>query len=59
MQFEYIDKSLDKIIQNPESIKVVKFFDNLEGKIGTENFTELIPVILTDKDPCFSIFCTF
>ena len=28
--------------------------DNLEEKIGTEAFIELIPVILTDRDPCFS-----
>ena len=42
------------IITNPTSNKVVKFFDNLEEKIGTESFKYLIPVILTDRDPCFS-----
>ncbi len=42
------------IITNPNSNKVVKFFDELEGKIGTANFIELIPVILTDRDPCFA-----
>ena len=42
------------IIKNPNSAKVVKFFDDLEEKIGTEAFIELIPVILTDRDPCFS-----
>ena len=42
------------IIKNPNSTKVVKFFDDLEEKIGTEAFIELIPVILTDRDPCFS-----
>ncbi len=42
------------IIKNPDSNKVVKFFDELEEKIGTQNFLELIPVILTDRDPCFS-----
>ena len=42
------------IIKNPDSSKVVKFFDDLEKKIGTENFIELIPVILTDRDPCMS-----
>ena len=42
------------IIKNPSSAKVVKFFDDLEEKIGTEAFIELIPVILTDRDPCFS-----
>ena len=42
------------IVKNPSSAKVVKFFDDLEEKIGTEAFIELIPVILTDRDPCFS-----
>lgn len=42
------------IITNPNSNKVVKFFDDLEQKIGTETFIKLIPVILTDRDPCFS-----
>ena len=42
------------IITNPNSSKVVKFFDDLEEKISTENFIELIPVILTDRDPCFT-----
>ena len=46
--------SLLDIIENADSTKVVNFFDNLEEKIGTENFIELIPVILTDRDPCFS-----
>lgn len=42
------------IITNPNSSKVVKFFDELEEKIGTDNFTQLIPVILTDRDPSFT-----
>ena len=42
------------IISNPNAEKVVKFFDMLEEKLGTENFKKLIPVILTDRDPCFS-----
>ena len=42
------------IINNPNSSKIVKFFDDLETKIGTNNFIELIPVILTDRDPCFA-----
>lgn len=42
------------IITNPDSNKVVKFFDDLEEKIGTQSFIDLIPVILTDRDPCFS-----
>ena len=46
--------TLIDIIKNPDSAKVVKFFDDLEEKIGTEAFIELIPVILTDRDPCFA-----
>lgn len=42
------------IIKNPNSQKVVKFFDTLEENIGTEEFKMLIPAILTDRDPCFS-----
>ena len=42
------------IIKNPDSNKIVNFFDDLEERIGTESFKELIPVILTDRDPCFS-----
>lgn len=42
------------IITNPNSNKVVKFFDELEEKIGINNFIELIPVILTDRDPSFA-----
>ena len=42
------------IITNPNSSKVIKFFDDLEERIGTNNFIELIPVILTDRDPCFA-----
>ena len=42
------------IINNPNSKKVVEFFDNLENTIGTESFKDLIPVILTDRDPKFA-----
>lgn len=42
------------LIQKPNSDKVVKFFDELESKVGTDVFKKLIPVILTDRDPCFS-----
>ena len=42
------------IIKNPNSNKVVKFFDSLEETIGIEQFKMLMPVILTDRDPCFS-----
>ena len=42
------------VITNPNSSKIVKYFDMIEEKIGTQNFIDLIPVILTDRDPCFS-----
>jgi len=42
------------IINNPNSEKVVEYFDEIEIRIGIEAFKELIPVILTDRDPCFS-----
>ena len=46
--------SLLNIIKNPNSSKVVNFFDDLEERIGTEAFMDLIPVILTDRDPNFT-----
>ena len=46
--------TLLEIITNPNSHKVVEFFDVLEKRIGAETFLELIPVILTDRDPCFA-----
>lgn len=49
LQFTLLD-----IINKPDSSKVVEFFDELEEKIGTQNFIDLIPVILTDRDPCFA-----
>lgn len=42
------------IIKNPNSDKVVKFFDSIEDTIGIENFKMLFPVILTDRDPRFA-----
>ena len=42
------------IITNPDTEKVVNFFDALEERIGTDAFIELIPVILTDRDPVFT-----
>jgi len=42
------------IINNPNSKKIVELFDKLEEKIGTQNFIDLIPVILTDRDPSFT-----
>ena len=49
MQFILLD-----LIKNPNQEKVVKFFDDLEERIGTNAFIELIPVILTDRDPSFT-----
>lgn len=45
---------LIEIINKPNSNKVVEYFDKLEQKIGIDAFKELIPVILTDRDPCFN-----
>ncbi|MDO5564992.1 MAG: helix-turn-helix domain-containing protein [Eubacteriales bacterium] len=49
LQFIIID-----LIKNPNQDKIVEFFDELEEKIGTNAFIELIPVILTDRDPSFT-----
>lgn len=49
MQFVLLD-----LIKNPNQEKVVAFFDDLEERIGTDAFLELIPVILTDRDPNFT-----
>lgn len=49
LQFTLLD-----IIHRPNSNKIVEFFDKLEENIGTDNFIKLIPVILTDRDPCFA-----
>lgn len=49
LQFTLLD-----IIKNPDSKKVVEFFDKIEDRIGVDNFKILIPAILTDRDPCMS-----
>ena len=49
LQFILLD-----IINKPDSSKVVEFFDKLEEALGTDDFKQLIPVILTDRDPNFS-----
>lgn len=46
--------TLLNLIKKPNSIKVVEFFDKIEDKIGIEAFKEIIPVILTDRDPNFT-----
>lgn len=43
------------ILTNPNSNKLPQFFNNLEEKIKTENFIQLIPAILTDKDHLLQI----
>lgn len=42
------------LIKNSNQQKVVEYFDELEERIGTATFIELIPVILTDRDPIFT-----
>ena len=49
LQFVLLD-----LIKNPNQEKVVEFFDDLEERIETNAFIELIPVILTDRDPNFT-----
>ena len=49
LQFVLLD-----LIENPNQKKVVNFFDELEERIGTNAFIELIPFILTDRDPNFT-----
>lgn len=49
LQFVLLD-----LIKNPNQEKVVAFFDDLEERIGTDAFIELIPIILTDRDANFT-----
>ena len=42
------------LIKNSNQQKVVEYFDELEERIGTATFIELIPVILTDRDHIFT-----
>ena len=46
--------TLLNLIKNPNTTKVVEFFDKIEDKIGIEAFKEIIPVVLTDRDPNFT-----
>lgn len=45
---------LIKIINKPNSSKVVKYFNEIENKIGIDNFKTIFPFILTDRDPSFN-----
>ena len=42
------------IMTNPDSKKVVSFFDRLEDNLGIDDFKKIFPYILTDRDPSFS-----
>lgn len=42
------------IIDKKNSAKVVETFDGIEKLVGYDKFCEMIPSILTDRDPCFS-----
>ena len=44
------------LVENKDSQKVVEIYDEIERKIGIKKFKEVFPVILTDRDPCFSNF---
>jgi len=43
-----------ELIKNPNQEKIVNYFDEIENRIGINAFMELIPVILTDRDPAFT-----
>ena len=45
---------LVELIEKPNAAKTVEFFDKLEIALGSEKFSEIFQVILTDRDPCFS-----
>lgn len=44
------------IMNKPNSKKIVNLFDYLEENLTTKLFNRIFPVILTDRDPCFSDF---
>lgn len=46
--------TLLNLIKRSNSTKVVEFFDKIEDKIGIKTFKEIIPVVLTDRDPNFT-----
>jgi len=43
-----------KIIENKNSRKVVDVFNAFQDKLGIDGFKMIFPVLLTDRDPCFS-----
>lgn len=44
------------LVKNKNAQKVVDIFHALELRLGLADFIKLFPVILTDRDPCFSDF---
>lgn len=44
------------LVNNKNSDKVIAIFDEIERKIGTEDFNAIFGLILTDRDPCFNDF---
>lgn len=42
------------IVNKKDSSKVVEVFNSIENLIGLDNFRDVFPSILTDRDPCFS-----
>lgn len=44
------------LVEKKNSNKVVSLFNQLEAYIGLDNFKQLFPCILTDRDPSFSDF---
>lgn len=43
-------------VNKPNSSKIVKLFNEIESILGIHDFNKVIPLILTDRDPCFSDF---
>ena len=44
------------IIESPNQTKVHSVLNKLEQALGNADFTRVFPLILTDRDPCFSDF---
>lgn len=42
------------LVENRNSKKITDIFNTVQRRIGADNFQKLFPVILTDRDPCFS-----
>ena len=43
-----------KILKNPNQQSIINFFNHLEEELGIQNFKNIFPSILTDRDPCFT-----